>query len=239
MREIVLDTETTGIDPKDGHRIVEIGCVEVINNVPTGRTYHVYINPERDMPAEAERVHGLSEEFLKKHKVFSEIAGDFMDFIGEDPLVIHNASFDMKFLNAELGKLGFQPMPMSRSIDTLAMARRKFPGAQSSLDALCRRFGIDNSNRTLHGALLDAELLAEVYLELRGGREPGLGLNPNQLAQANQTNEKPTHNPVRPARIHTIPETEQAAHREAVARLDGSLWVKMLPEQFSTEKADS
>ncbi len=240
MREIVLDTETTGIDPNDGHRIVEIGCVEVINNVPTGETYHVYINPERDMPAEAERVHGLSEEFLKQHKVFAEIAGDFLDFIKDDPLVIHNASFDMKFLNAELTALGFKPMPPSRAIDTLAMARRKFPGAQATLDALCRRFGVDNSNRTLHGALLDSELLAEVYLELRGGREPGLGLNANQTAEADGNTAAIVKKPVRPARAHApIPETEQAAHREAIARLDGSLWAKMLPDQFKTDSADA
>lgn len=176
MREISLDTETTGLNPKSGDRVVEIGCVEMINHIATDNVFHVYINPERDMPAGAFKVHGLSEEFLRKHDVFAKIVDDFLAFIGDSPLVIHNAQFDIGFLNAELKRLGKDPLDMARTIDTVPMARKKFPGAQANLDALCRRFGIDNSNRELHGALLDAELLAEVYLELNGGRQTGLGL---------------------------------------------------------------
>ncbi len=176
MREIVLDTETTGISPAEGHRLCEIGCVELDNHMPTGRTYHVYINPERDMPEGAFKVHGLSEEFLSDKPKFPEVMGDFLAFISDAPLVIHNASFDMGFLNAELKRAGGPSLSMSQAVDTLAMARKKFPGAQNNLDALCRRFNVDNSNRVKHGALLDSELLAEVYLELIGGREPGLGL---------------------------------------------------------------
>jgi DNA polymerase-3 subunit epsilon len=176
MREIVLDTETTGFDPKAGHRIVEIGCVELINHMPTGQNFQRYINPERDMPSEAQAVHGISGDFLADKPVFAEIVGDLLEFLGDSTLVIHNAEFDMKFLNAELARLGFPAIPMSRAIDTVIMARRKFPGAQASLDALCRRFEIDNSHREKHGALLDSELLAEVYLELIGGRQPGLEL---------------------------------------------------------------
>lgn len=178
MREIVLDTETTGFEPAEGHRIVEIGAVELFNHVPTGRTYHQYVNPERAMPAEAYAVHGLGDEFLRDKPRFAEVAGAFLDFIGtESRLVIHNAAFDMKFLNAELAWLGLPPIMMERAVDTVAIARRRFPGAPASLDALCRRFGIDNSARDKHGALLDSELLAEVYLELIGGRQPGLVLS--------------------------------------------------------------
>ena len=178
MREIVLDTETTGFDPETGDRIVEIGAVELMNHLPTGRTYHQYINPERPMPKEAFDVHGLGDDFLRDKPKFAQIVQDFVDFIGDDAkLVIHNAQFDMKFLNAELKWTGRMVMPYSRAIDTLEIARNKFPGAQNSLDALCRRFRIDNSNRTLHGALLDSELLAEVYLALQGGRQPGLVLD--------------------------------------------------------------
>ncbi|HHL22335.1 MAG TPA: DNA polymerase III subunit epsilon [Aliiroseovarius sp.] len=176
MREIVLDTETTGLEPARGDRIVEIGAVELINHMPTGKTYHQYINPERTMPQEAYEVHGLSDEFLADKPVFKEIAADFLAFIGDSRLVIHNASFDMKFINAELEWAGLPGLPMERAHDTLAVARQKFPGSPASLDALCRRFGIDNSSRELHGALLDSEILAEVYLELVGGRQPGLVL---------------------------------------------------------------
>ena len=176
MREIVLDTETTGLDPKTGDRIVEIGAVELLNHMPTGRTFHEYINPERDMPAEAFAVHGLSEEFLRTKPVFTAVADAFLQFVEDASLVIHNASFDMMFLNAELGWSNRPLLPMSQSVDTLEIARRKYPGAQNSLDALCRRFGIDNSVREKHGALLDSELLAEVYLELMGGRQPDLVL---------------------------------------------------------------
>jgi len=174
MREIVLDTETTGFEPNDGDRIVEIGAVELFNHLPTGRTYHQYINPQRNMPEGAFGVHGLSEEFLSDKPVFKAIAQDFIDFIGGSKLVIHNASFDMKFLNAELSWVSRPPLPKSQAVDTLALARRKYPGSPASLDALCRRFGINNSSRTLHGALLDSEILAEVYLELIGGRQPDL-----------------------------------------------------------------
>ncbi|MEO1551521.1 MAG: DNA polymerase III subunit epsilon, partial [Pseudomonadota bacterium] len=177
MREIVLDTETTGLDPKGGDRIVEIGAVELINHLPTGRTYHQYINPERNMPAEAFAIHGISEEFLADKPVFKDIAPAFVAFVGEAKLVIHNAAFDMKFLNAELGWAGFPILPMDQSLDTLDIARKRFPGAQNSLDALCRRFNVDNSMREKHGALLDSEILAEVYLELVGGRQPGLTLD--------------------------------------------------------------
>ena len=174
MREIVLDTETTGLDPKSGDRIVEIGCLELVNRLPTGATYHVYINPERDMPKEAEAVHGLSAEFLADKPLFADVADDFLAFVKGAALIIHNAAFDMKFLNAELARLGRDDLNGHEVIDTLAMARQKFPGAPASLDALCRRFGVDNSNRDLHGALIDSELLAGVYLELSGGRQPGL-----------------------------------------------------------------
>ncbi|MBT3931852.1 MAG: DNA polymerase III subunit epsilon, partial [Rhodospirillaceae bacterium] len=180
MREIILDTETTGLDPASGDRIVEIGCVVAQHHIPTGETYHVYVNPERDMPIEAFNVHGLSEEFLSDKPVFAEVVAAFLEFIGDSQLVIHNASFDMKFLNAELKRLGFPVLPMERSTDTVALARRTFPGAQASLDALCRRFEIDLSRREKHGALLDAELLAEVYLQLRGGRQPDLALAGNE-----------------------------------------------------------
>lgn len=187
MREIVMDTETTGLSPDDGHRIVEIGCVELLNHVPTGKVYHQYINPQRDMPTEAFEVHGLSEERLSKEPVFAEIADAFITFIGDAKLVIHNASFDMKFLNAELKWLGKPPLEWERAVDTLAIARRKFPGSQASLDALCRRFNIDNSARELHGALLDSEILAEVYLELVGGRQPGLSLASSSSTDSNTT----------------------------------------------------
>ena len=177
MREVVLDTETTGLDPDGGDRIVEIGGVELYNHMPTGKVYHQYINPERDMPEGAFAVHGLSSEFLSDKPVFKAIAQAFLDFVGDAKLVIHNASFDMKFLNAELKWIGSDPLPHAQAIDTLEIARRKFPGAQNSLDALCRRFGVDNSAREKHGALLDSEILAEVYLELIGGRQPDFALN--------------------------------------------------------------
>lgn len=172
MREIALDTETTGFDPDKGDRIVEIGAVELFNHLPTGCTFHRYLNPERSVPEDAFKVHGLSDAFLADKPLFAAVAAEFLTFIGDAPLVIHNATFDMRFLNAELGWLDLPPLPAERAVDTLAIARRRFPGAQASLDALCRRFGIDNTARTLHGALLDSEILAEVYLELIGGRQP-------------------------------------------------------------------
>lgn len=178
MREIVLDTETTGFEPAEGDRIVEIGAVELFNHMPTGRVYHQYLNPERTMPAGAFEVHGLGDDFLRDKPRFADIAAEFVAFIGEDSrLVIHNAAFDMKFLNAELGWAGQALIAMDRALDTLTLARRRFPGSPASLDALCRRFGIDNSSRARHGALLDSELLAEVYLELIGGRQPDFALS--------------------------------------------------------------
>lgn len=174
MREIVFDTETTGLDPKSGDRIVEIGCLELINRTPTNETFHVYLNPQRDMPAEAEKVHGLSAAFLADKPLFADIVQGFLDFVGDAPLIAHNADFDMRFINAELRGCGRDDLSGHEVIDTLKLARTKFPGSPASLDALCRRFGVDNSGRELHGALLDSELLAGVYLELMGGRQPGL-----------------------------------------------------------------
>ncbi|MCJ7870993.1 DNA polymerase III subunit epsilon [Marinovum sp. 2_MG-2023] len=228
MREIVLDTETTGFEPESGDRIVEIGAVELLNHMPTGRTYHQYINPQRSMPKEAFEVHGLGDEFLADKPLFKAIAQDFLDFVAEDSiLVIHNASFDMKFLNAELGWLNMPKIPMERSLDTVAMARKKFPGSPASLDALCRRFNIDNSARTLHGALLDSEILAEVYLELIGGRQPGLVLanveKTNVASQGGVWKPKPRANPLPPR----LTEAELAAHAEFVDAMgDDALWKK-------------
>lgn len=179
LRELILDTETTGLDPATGDRIVEIGCVEVVNSVATGETFHVYLDPERDVPEEAFRVHGLSREFLTGKPKFAEVADQFVSFLGDARLVIHNAEFDMKFINAELKRCGLASIAMDRVVDTLAIARRKHPGASNSLDALCARYRIDNSRRTKHGALLDAEILAEVYAELMGGRQKVLELASN------------------------------------------------------------
>ncbi|MET4102649.1 DNA polymerase-3 subunit epsilon [Roseovarius sp. MBR-78] len=231
MREIVLDTETTGLEPFDGHRIVEIGAVELYNHMPTGRTWHQYINPARDMPQEAFAVHGLGEEFLRDKPLFAEIGPGFLEFIEDAPLVIHNAAFDMKFLNAELGWCNLTPLPMDRSIDTLTMARQKFPGAPASLDALCRRFGIDNTARTLHGALLDSEILAEVYLELIGGRQPDFALSAEQGATRVKSGgnspanwrPEPRSRPLAPR----LTEAERAAHEDFVAAMgEGALWAR-------------
>jgi len=226
MREIALDTETTGLNPKGGDRVVEIGCVEMINHVATDKTFHVYINPERDMPDGAFRVHGLSEEFLCKHAVFAKVADDFLDFIGDDPLVIHNVQFDIGFLNAELERLGKAKLDVARTIDTIPMARKKFPGAGASLDALCRRFGIDNSNRQLHGALLDAELLAEVYLELNGGRQTGLGLGETDLKEAAPSDDeiKIESRTKRELRVFAPSGEEQERHKVFVDTLTDALW---------------
>jgi DNA polymerase III subunit epsilon len=229
MREIVLDTETTGFEPSEGHRIVEIGAVELLNHMPTGRTYHQYINPERDMPTEAFNVHGLSEEFLRGHPVFRNIAKDFVDFIGDARLVIHNAAFDIKFLNFELGRVGLTHLSWDRVVDTLAIARQRFPGSPASLDALCRRFGVDNSAREKHGALLDSEILAEVYLELIGGRQPDLVLAPvdrkrsGSDAAGTQDNWRPGPRPVPlPSRLT---DAERNAHQAFVAAMgDAALW---------------
>lgn len=227
MREIVMDTETTGLDPSTGDRIVEIGCVELFNHVPTGRTYHQYINPERSMPEEAYKIHGLSDQFLSDKPVFAKVANSFLNFVGTAKLVIHNAAFDMKFLNAELGWLRKPLLPWDQAIDTLAMARQKFPGSPSSLDALCRRFGIDNSSRTLHGALLDSEILAEVYLELIGGKQPGLTLA--QTASERVISDGSEWRPSR--RQRSLPtrltEKEKAAHAAFIEKLgENALWAK-------------
>lgn len=223
MREIALDTETTGLNPKSGHKVVEIGCVEMLNHIATGDVFHVYINPGRDMPEEAFRVHGLSEAFLKDHPVFKNVADDFLAFIGDDPLVIHNAAFDMGFLNWELEQIGKPVLDMARTIDTVQMARKKFPGAQANLDALCRRFGIDNSDRDLHGALLDARLLADVYLELMGGRQTGLGLGTESKVEA-QDEIKIEKRQLREARTFAPSEDEMAAHAQFIAQIEGALW---------------
>ncbi|MBL4768442.1 MAG: DNA polymerase III subunit epsilon [Rhodobacteraceae bacterium] len=223
MREIVLDTETTGFDPESGDRIVEIGAVELYNHVATGETYHQYINPERGMPNEAFEVHGLGDDFLRDKPKFAQIGQAFLDFIGDSKLVIHNASFDMKFLNAELGKMGLPKLPWEQAIDTLAIARKKFPGSPASLDALCRRFGIDNTSRTLHGALLDSEILAEVYLELIGGRQPDFGLSVGNGDNASGSDWRAMPRAtILPSRIS---DKERAAHNKFVEDMgDKALW---------------
>jgi DNA polymerase-3 subunit epsilon len=228
MREVVLDTETTGFDPEQGDRIVEIGAVELVNHLPTGRTFHVYLNPERTMPEDAFNVHGLSDAFLSDKPLFAAVAADFLAFVADARLVIHNAAFDMKFLNAELGWAELPPLPQDRAIDTLAIARRRFPGAPASLDALCRRFGIDNSQRTLHGALLDSEILAEVYLELIGGRQPDLVLAPSGAAAKTGIAQRQSGPAIRPRALppRLTPE-EDRAHAAFVATLGPDpLWLK-------------
>ncbi|MGA1268716.1 MAG: DNA polymerase III subunit epsilon [Gemmobacter sp.] len=231
MREIVLDTETTGLDPAEGHRIVEIGAVELFNHLPTGRSFHRYLNPDRAMPTEAFEVHGLGDDFLRDKPRFAEIAAEFLSFIEGARLVIHNAAFDLRFLNAELRAHGLPALPDGIALDTLMMARARFPGAPASLDALCRRFGVDLSARTRHGALLDCELLAEVYLELTGGRQPDFAL------AAPTTADGPRGGPAPPPPEDWRPgprprplaprltEAERAAHAEMVASLgEGALW---------------
>lgn len=229
MREIALDTETTGLDPEYGHRVVEIGCVEMIGRVRTGKVFHTYLNPERDMPAEAERIHGISGEFLKDKPRFAQIGKDFLEFIGDAALVIHNAAFDMKFLNYELKSHGDTPLSMERVVDTLMIARKKFPGSPANLDALCRRFAIDLSARTKHGALLDAELLADVYLELMGGRQAGLALDnaPKEEISAATSAEPETNRDI-PLRSFTASAEEIAAHRAFLQKLKNPIWVEFL-----------
>ena len=223
MREIVFDTETTGLDPAAGHRVVEIGCVELLNHMPTGETRQWYLNPQRDMPEEAFRVHGLSEEFLSDKPLFSDVAEDFLQFVDGAVLIAHNANFDMRFINAELAALDRPNLPEDRVLDTIALARRKLPGAQYSLDALCRRFEIDLSAREKHGALLDAELLAEVYLELIGGRQPGLVLASESKGQEVVQNSERQSRPPRP---HAASAEEEAAHKAFVAVMDEPIWDK-------------
>ncbi|MBL4757360.1 MAG: DNA polymerase III subunit epsilon [Rhizobiales bacterium] len=228
MREIVLDTETTGFDHDKGDRIVEIGCVELFNHIATGKTWHTYINPERDMPHGAFQVHGLSQEFLSDKPLFGAVIDGFLEFIGDADLIIHNAAFDIGFLNMEIDGVSATKLSMSRVIDTLSMARRKNPAGPNSLDALCRRFGIDNSGRTLHGALLDAELLAEVYLELKGGRQAGLTFESSiPVAQTGETETNGSAG-ARPTPLPSRQDaTVQTAHKEAIARLgDGAIWNK-------------
>lgn len=224
MREIALDTETTGLDPKSGHRIVEIGCVEMMGRIRTGRHYHIYLNPERDMPPEAEKVHGLSSKFLADKPKFAEIAKDFLAFVLDSPLVIHNAKFDMGFINHELSQAGHPEIPFDRAIDTVGMARRKYPGAPASLDALCRRYEIDLSERTLHGALLDAELLADVYLELTGGRQAKMALSDEAMAtqRANHTARE-----VIPPREFPVSAEELLAHESFLEQVKDPLWKKL------------
>lgn len=219
MREVVLDTETTGLDPASGHRIVEIGCVELVNHVPTGQHFHAYVNPERDVPEEAKAVHGLTAEFLGGHPTFAAIADAFDAFIVDSVLVIHNAEFDLGFLNAELTMLDRPTLPVERAIDTVSLARRKFPGAPANLDALCRRFQIDNSDRDLHGALKDARLLAEVYLQLIGGRQRDLGLAAK--GQAGVGTEAQNRRPPRP---HAASAEEELAHAAFLAKLQSPIW---------------
>ncbi|SLN33229.1 DNA polymerase III subunit epsilon [Roseovarius gaetbuli] len=231
MREIVLDTETTGFEPEQGDRIVEIGAVELYNHMPTGRTFHKYINPQRAMPQGAFEVHGLGDDFLRDKPLFADIAQEFLDFVEDATLVIHNAAFDMKFLNAELGWLKMRQLPWEQAIDTLAIARKKFPGSPASLDALCRRFSIDNGARTLHGALLDSEILAEVYLELIGGRQPDLVLADAQTSSRDQKQdggEDWRPQPRQTRLVSRITEEEAAAHQAFVDKMgDGALWKKL------------
>ncbi len=225
MREIVVDTETTGLDPAAGHRLVELACVELMNHLPTGQTFQAYLNPKRDMPADAFEIHGLSSEFLADKPEFAAVSGSFLDFIADDRLVIHNAEFDLKFINAELAAIGGAALPFTRVVDTLAIARRKFPGAPASLDALCKRFAIEFGHRTKHGALLDAELLAQVYIELIGGRQAGF-----ELAATTVTAMRPGQGhaarPARPPRPHAPSADELAAHAAFVAALKDPIWLK-------------
>ena len=228
-REIIFDTETTGFDPDTGDRLVEMGCIEMVGLVPTGAVFHAYYNPQRPMPKSAEEIHGLSEQFLSNKPLFNESVDALLDFLGDAPLVAHNATFDFRFLNAELRRAGRDPIGTDRMIDTLAIARTQFPGAKHSLDALCTRFGIDRSHRTKHGALLDAELLAQLYIELRGGKQIGLGLAHDasddsgdlafQVAAAGAADR-----PFRAPRPHAASAEEKARHRDFIATLSNPLW---------------
>ncbi len=244
LREIVFDTETTGLDVMTGDRIVEIGCVELINHLPTENNFHVYINPERDMPEEAFRVHGLSEEFLSDKPKFAQIAKDFHEFIKDTVLIAHNASFDVKFLNWELDKAGFPKIDNDLVIDTLAMARQRFPAGPNNLDVLCSRFGIDNSKRTLHGALLDSEILADVYLELIGGRQTSFMLSSDQQSDSGgmegSTGErKPARQ--RPVALSSrLTEAEIEAHRAFLGEIKGeSIWSGYLPQTTEPQPSES
>jgi DNA polymerase III subunit epsilon len=225
MREIIFDTETTGLDPRTGDRLVEIGCIEMINRVTTGNTFHAYFNPDRDMPSAAEAVHGLSISFLADKPRFHERAADLIAFLGDSMLVAHNAGFDFGFVNAELDMCGLDPLGHHRMIDTVAIARKRHPGAKLSLDALCTRYGIDRSHRTRHGALLDAELLAQVYVELTGGRQIGLELAAGVLGTSeSETPSLVRNREFRTPRPHAPAEAELAAHKAFIATLNQPLW---------------
>lgn len=233
MREIILDTETTGLDPKKGDRLIEIGCIELYNRIPTGREYHCFINPERDVPMEAQNVHGLSTEFLKDKPVFAKVADQFLDFVGDDVLVIHNAAFDINFLNHELEQLKKRTFSFDRVVDTLALARRKHPAGPNTLDALCKRYGIDNSKRTKHGALIDCLLLAEVYVELLGERQAALVLQ-SQAAVARASAARQGHYTAlkRPIPLEPrISQSDIAAHRVFIAEMGAkAVWNKYWPQ---------
>ncbi len=228
MRHIVLDTETTGFNAETDDRLVEIGAVEVFNYVPTGKIFHKYINPQREVGEGAVAVHGLTLERLQNEPLFAEIYDEFMAFIGDSPLVIHNAEFDMRFLRAEAKRMGMPPLPMERAIDTLAMARKKYPGAPNSLDALCKRFNIDNSSRTYHGALLDALLLADVYLELAGGAQPDLVLSSKAVTTSTDSSSLSGASATIknwPARVFPLTADEEKAHHVMVDSIKGAVWV--------------
>ena len=229
MREIVFDTETTGTNPAGGDRMVEIGCIELVNRVETGRTFHCYFNPERSMPSEAEAVHGLSAIFLSDKPLFGDRAHELIEFIGDAPLIAHNAAFDFGFLNAELERCGRDPVCLSRMICTLMMARTRHPGAKHSLDALCTRFGVDRSQRVKHGALLDAQLLAQCYVELTGGRQIGLGLVAESVSVEAAAGAPlgPAERPFRPARSHAASVDELARHAQFVAAMKEPLWHRL------------
>jgi DNA polymerase-3 subunit epsilon len=225
LREIVLDTETTGLDPYQGHRLIEIGCIELLNRIPSGQTFHCFVNPERDVPAEAFAIHGISTDQLKDKPLFAEVADDLLAFIGEAPLVAHNAMFDLGFLNAELERAGKGPVARERLVDTLLLARRRHPGGSNRLDDLCARYGIDNSRRTKHGALLDAELLAEVYLELIGARQAQLGLTDTGEAALGQRTRVAVVHIRTIVLIPRLTEDELVAHTAFVATLgEGAIW---------------
>ena len=228
MREIIFDTETTGLSPAGGDRLVEIGCVEMINQVETGRTYHAYFNPQRPMPSEAEAVHGLGDKFLSDKPEFSATVDALLEFIGDSPLIAHNATFDFGFLNHELGRCARDPICLSRMICTLVLARSRHPGAKHSLDALCTRFGVDRSHRVKHGALLDAQLLAQVYVELTGGRQIGLTLVDDPAEVDPAASSAAPQRPYRAARPHFASDTEREAHRRFVAGLVNPLWERFL-----------
>ena len=220
MREIILDTETTGLDPKMGHRLVEIGAVELINHTPTGVNYQTYINPERDVDPGAQEIHGLTNEFLKQHPAFGDISAEFMSFLSDSTLIIHNAPFDLAFINMELSRLEVTPISSERVIDTLVLARKKFPGAQANLDALCRKFAIENRHRELHGALVDAALLADVYIELIGGKEPTLGLSDKKSKAVAEETARVYQSP----RSFPVSEEELELHRAFVKTLRNPIW---------------